>query len=94
MGIVVTGSVFRVRPRDGGGWRLRLVDTGGALAAAEITPAFPLLPPRPGQRILLRGRVRYDEEHRWYTVDPVETWSEASAADIAGADERPRAHQH
>jgi hypothetical protein len=24
--------------------------------------------------------VRYDEEHRWYTVDPVEAWQETPSA--------------
>jgi len=72
----VTGRVKRVRPCHGGGWRIRLTDTGGALAAAEIRP-FHLLPlPRVGAHIVLHGALRYDEEHRWYAVDPVEIWIE------------------
>jgi hypothetical protein len=33
------------------------------------------LPPV-GAWILLGGALRYDKEHGWYAVDPVETWVE------------------
>ena len=67
---------MRVRPGHDGGWRIRLADTGGALEVGEIRPTIPLRPPRVGARILLRGAIRYDSEHRWYAVDPVENWTE------------------
>jgi hypothetical protein len=72
--VTVVGRVARVRTRCGGGWRLRLSDTGGALAAAEIRLSHPLPLPPVGARIIIRGSLRYDEEHRWYVVDPVEHW--------------------
>jgi hypothetical protein len=75
--VTVSGRVARVRARLDGGWRVRLSDTGGALAAAEIRPWNPLPLPRQGARIILRGRVHYDEEHGWYVVDPLEHWHDA-----------------
>jgi len=54
--------------------RETLTETGGALAAAEIRPSNPLPPPPVGARIVLRGALRYDDEHGWYAVDPVEIW--------------------
>jgi hypothetical protein len=66
----------RVRSHRGGSWRIRLAETGGALAAGEIRPSNPLPLPRVGARILLRGALRYDEAHGWYAVDPVEIWIE------------------
>jgi len=72
----VAGRVVRVRSCRSGGWRIRLTDTGGALAAAQIRPSNPLPLPRVGARILLRGTVQYDAEHAWYAVDPVEVWFE------------------
>jgi hypothetical protein len=72
--VTVVGRVVRVRSCCPGGWRLRLADTGGALAAAEIRPSHPLPLPPLGAHIILRGSLRYDEEHRWYVVDPVEQW--------------------
>jgi hypothetical protein len=78
--ITVAGRVVRVRALGDGGWRIRLADTGGALAVGEIRPSNPLPLPRAGAHILLRGALRYDEAHNWYAVDPVETWIEPSGA--------------
>lgn len=75
--LTVSGRVVRVRSRQDGGWRVRLTETGGALAAAEIHPSQLLPLPRKGARILLRGRIRYNAVHGWYAVDPVEAWHEA-----------------
>jgi hypothetical protein len=76
LGVTVAGRVVRVRARRGGGWRVRLADTGGALAAVEIRPSNPLPLPPIGARIVVRGRLLYDEVHGWYAVDPVVEWSE------------------
>jgi hypothetical protein len=74
----VAGRVVRVRSRRNGSWRIRLAETGGALAAGEIRPSHPLPLPPVGARILLRGALHYDEEHRWYAIDPVEIWIESA----------------
>ena len=74
----MAGRVVRVRARRDGGWRVRLDETGGALCAAEIDPGSLLPLPRVGARIILRGDVRYDDEHGWYVVDPVDHWQNAS----------------
>ena len=65
-----------MRARRHGGWRIRLADTGGALAAAVIRSSNPLPAPRVGARILLSGAIGYDDEHGWYAVDPVDSWVE------------------
>jgi hypothetical protein len=75
--VTVIGRVVRVRCRRDGGWRVRLAETGGALAAAEIRPPQTLPLPRRGTRILLRGRIRYNHDHGWYAVDPVDAWTDA-----------------
>jgi hypothetical protein len=76
--VIVVGRVIRVRPHAGG-WRIRLTETGGTLAAAEIRSWDSPLPPI-GARILIHGRLRYDEQHGWHTVDPVEEWHRAPDA--------------
>ncbi len=78
--VTVAGRVVRVRSRRNGSWRIRLTDTGGALAAGEIRPSHPLPLPRVGACILLLGALHYDEEHRWYAIDPVEIWIEPPPA--------------
>ena len=76
--MTVVGRVVRVRSREHGGWRVRLTETGGALAAAEIRPPHLLPIPLRGARIEIRGRIRYDPSHGWYAIDPVEAWHDAS----------------
>jgi hypothetical protein len=73
--MTVEGRVIRVRRRKGG-WRVRLADTGGALAAAEFYDEQAPRLPRIGARIAVQGRVQYDVEHGWYAVDPVDQWLE------------------
>jgi hypothetical protein len=75
--VTVVGRVARVR-RNSGGWRVRLTDTGGTLAAAEFRPFSHVVLPRVGARIIIHGRLRYDDQHGWYTIDPVEAWRETS----------------
>lgn len=79
LGVLVTGRVVRVRARLNGGWRVRLSETGGALAAAEIRLSHPLPLPPLGAHIALRGTLHYDEVHGWYAVDPVVDWFEVRA---------------
>jgi hypothetical protein len=74
--VTVVGRVIRIR-RHSGGWRVRLADTGGTLAAAEIRPTARVGLPRVGARIVVYGQIRYDEQHCWHTVDPVDAWTEA-----------------
>jgi hypothetical protein len=73
--VAVAGRVVRLRLTADGGWRVRLADTGGALAAAEFRPdrAIPL--PSIGAWVVVHGPLRYDSQHRWYVVDPVEEWA-------------------
>lgn len=74
--VTVVGRVVRVR-RNSAGWRIRLTDTGGTLAAAEIRHSGRVPLPRVGARIVIHGRLCYDDYHGWHTVDPVEAWREA-----------------
>jgi len=74
--VTVVGRVVRIR-RNGADWRVRLTETGGTLAAAEIRRSSRLALPRIGARILIHGWLCYDEQHGWHTVDPVEHWRDA-----------------
>jgi hypothetical protein len=82
--VAVVGRVVHVRALSDGSWRLRLADTGGALAAAEIRPSHLLPLPRIGTTVVLYGRARYRVEHGWYSVDPVTAWAEVGAVTTCG----------
>jgi hypothetical protein len=75
--LAAAGRVVRVRSRADGGWRVRLADTGGALAAAEFRPFRSIPLPPIGAWIIVRGPIRYDDQHGWYAIDPVESWVDA-----------------
>lgn len=84
--VVVAGRVVRVRAREDGGWRVRLADTGGALAAAEFRRSHPQWLPPVGAFVVVAGCLLYDRDHRWYAVDPVEEWRAVSLIPVYGLD--------
>jgi hypothetical protein len=43
------------------------------------------LPPV-GALIILQGCIRYDEEHAWYVVDPLEEWFDAATISLSSGD--------
>jgi hypothetical protein len=84
----VAGRVVRVRARRDGGWRVRLAETGGALAAAEFRVSHPLRLPPVGAYVVMSGCLLYDRDHRWYAVDPVEEWLAVSVIPVYALDLR------
>lgn len=75
--VEVRGLVTYVRKQADGDWHLTLDDGEGHTAVAEIIPAIPLVPPRKGQRVVVRGIARMDTKHKWPEVHPVEDWTVA-----------------
>lgn len=55
-------------------WHLNISDGQGHVLVAEISPEYPLKPPSLGQKIRIKGIVRYDGEHRWWELHPVFGW--------------------
>lgn len=74
--VAVTGIVAYTRIEDDGDLHIRLVaDTGAVFIIAECVPKLPCRRPRNGERITVQGISRYDPEHGWREVHPVETLS-------------------
>ena len=71
--VVVTGRVRRVhRERDGD---LHVKLTGQRLyIVLECIPRLPCDPPTVGERIRAWGIARYDFEHQWWELHPLERW--------------------
>lgn len=42
--------------------------------ACEITPQQKLAPPPVGQKVRVAGIFRYDAQHRWFEIHPVDWW--------------------
>lgn len=71
--VAVTGIVAYTRREDDGDLHIRLVgDTGATFIVAECIPKLPCRRPRNGERITVKGVQRFDPEHAWREVHPVE----------------------
>lgn len=70
--VQVTGRVMISKREGDGDWHIRIVDASG-FVTAECIPELPCLHPKVGQCLRVRGISRFDGEHRWYEVHPVET---------------------
>lgn len=74
--VQVAGVVTLVRHERDGDWHLVLRDVHGHFVVAEIVPYHPLPRPLVGQRIVVFGIRRIDNEagHGWPEIHPVEKW--------------------
>jgi hypothetical protein len=70
--IAVTGTVTLVKHEADGDLHIRL-NEGAAFIVAECIPELPCVAPKLGQRVQVRGISRFDAEHGWYEVHPVES---------------------
>lgn len=74
--VAVTGRVRFTRLEDDGDLHIRLdspADTSKFIIA-ECIPALPCTRPARGSTITVKGISRFDPEHGWYEVHPVESW--------------------
>jgi hypothetical protein len=69
--VEVTGKVTLVKKEADGDVHIRLSD-GQTFIVAECVPELPCKPPRKGATITVRGVSRFDKEHGWWEVHPVE----------------------
>ena|SRR5204863_3646859 len=74
--VAVTGTVTLVKSETDGDLHIRLTE-GTQFIVAECIPKLPCSRPSLGRRITVKGISRYDKEHVWWEVHPVEEWSYA-----------------
>lgn len=70
--VAVTGAVTYVKREADGDTHIRL-GNGKVFVVAECILALPCKAPKVGQKITVRGISRFDLEHKWYEVHPVES---------------------
>lgn len=75
--VAVTGTVAYVVAEADGDTHIKLVSDKGAFIVAECTPKEPCTHPAKGSKITVRGISRQDQEHGWWEVHPIESWSVA-----------------
>lgn len=77
--VAVTGRVAYTRTEDDGDLHIRLNSPTDStkFVIAECIPALPCARPVKGSLITVWGISRFDPEHQWREVHPVESWSAA-----------------
>jgi hypothetical protein len=68
----VTGKVTYVSAESDGDYHIRLTSPSGRFIVAECIPQLPCPHPKVGQTITVKGITRWDPEHSWNEIHPVE----------------------
>ncbi len=69
--IETCGKVVYVRKQQDGDWHITIAK-GQTKIVVEIIPLIPLVVPKKGQTIQVRGISRYDKGHGWAEIHPAE----------------------
>lgn len=69
--VEVVGKVTLVKREADGDRHIRLC-SGASCIVAECIPSLPCDAPKLGQTVTVQGISRYDTEHKWHEVHPVE----------------------
>lgn len=74
--VSVTGRVAYTRTEDDGDLHIRLnsLTDSTKYVVAECIPRLPCVRPLKGAVIVVQGISRYDIEHSWREIHPVENW--------------------
>jgi hypothetical protein len=75
--IETCGQVVYRRKMSDGDWHLTLI-YGSSKLVLEFIPGLALVPPSKGTWVRVRGIRRYDDDHNWPEIHPVESWTPAS----------------
>src|SRR6266516_69451 len=75
--VEIKGKVTQVHIEVDGDTHIRVVNQG-CFVILEIIPSIPLQIPKRNDYIIARGILRFDKQHKWYELHPVESWSSSS----------------
>lgn len=77
------GQVAYVRAEPDGDVHIKLVSPWNPkrFIIVECIPKLPCAKPRIGADIIVRGITRWDPEHQWAELHPVESWTYATAGE-------------
>lgn len=72
--VQTTGTVVYVLSETDGDIHIKLSSPSGRFIIAECIPKLPCIKPKAGTTITVFGITRWDPEHVWAEVHPVESW--------------------
>ena len=70
--VSVSGKVTLVKHEPDGDLHMR-IENGGCSVVAECIPELRCKAPRVGHKVTVKGISRFDGEHHWPEIHPVET---------------------
>ena len=70
--VELEGRVTLVRREGDGDVHIRVEDVDHRFVVVEVIPEISLTIPAVGDRVVVRGIVRYDKRHRWHEIHPAE----------------------
>lgn len=81
--VEVRGQVAYVRTESDGDVHIKLVSpwNPARFIIVECIPRLPCARPMVGADIIVRGITRWDPEHGWAELHPVESWTYATAGE-------------
>jgi hypothetical protein len=81
--VEVRGQVAYVRSESDGDVHIKLVSPSNParFIIVECIPRLPCARPTVGADIIVRGITRWDPEHGWAELHPVESWTYATAGE-------------
>jgi hypothetical protein len=76
--IAVEGKVIYRRLEDDGDIHFKIIDAAGNTLTCEIDPLQPEGEPALYQQVRVYGILRYDMDHYWFEIHPVDRWEDAT----------------
>lgn len=76
--VCIEGQVIYRRAEDDGDIHFKIADAAGNVLTCEIDPQHPLPEPAYQQHVRVYGVTRFDMDHGWWEIHPVDYWSDIS----------------
>lgn len=76
--VCIEGQVIYRRKEDDGDIHFKIVDANGNVLTCEIDPQHPLGEPAYLQHVRVYGITRFDMDHGWWEIHPVDYWEDQS----------------
>lgn len=80
--VAIEGQVIYRRKEDDADIHFKIMDAAGRVLTCEIDPQSPLPEPNYLQNVRVYGVVRFDLDHGWWEIHPVDYWEDQSVTPV------------